>query len=131
MRFLKNIALVLGIAPLLVVSAGNTVVSASAFDASKTAACQGVSLSDGGGCAESNNAARSLDKVVKLIISVLSLLIGVAAVIMMMVAGFRFLSSGGDASKVNSAKNTMLYAIVGLIVAAMAQMLVLFVLRRV
>lgn len=131
MRFLKKMALVLGVASLLTVSAGGAVVSASAFDASKTAACQGVSLSNAGGCAESNQAANSLEKVVKLIVSILSLVIGVAAVIMMMVAGFRFMTSGGDASKVNSAKNTMLYAVVGLFVAAVAQMIVRFVLKKV
>jgi hypothetical protein len=131
MRLLKKIALVLGIAPLLAFAGGGAVVSASAFDSSKSAACQGVSFSDGGGCGNTNTAANSLNKIVRLIINILSMIIGVAAVIMMMVAGFKFITSGGDASQVSSAKSGMLYAIVGLVVAALAQVLVRFVLNKV
>lgn len=131
MGLVKKIALVLGIAPLLALSAGGAVVSASAFDSSKTAACQGVSFSNSGGCNEANQAANSLNKIVRLIINILSIVIGVAAVIMIMVAGFKFITSGGDSSQISSAKNGLLYAVIGLVVAALAQVIVRFVLKQV
>jgi hypothetical protein len=47
---------------------------------------------------------------------------------MILVGGLKYTTSGGDASSVSSAKNTIIYALVGLIVAAFAQFLVRFVL---
>jgi hypothetical protein len=64
------------------------------------------------------------------VINVFSWVIGVAAVIMIMVGGFKYIISSGDSSNVTSAKNTILYAVIGLVVAAMAQLLVIFVLNR-
>lgn len=64
-------------------------------------------------------------------LNMFSLLIGVAAVFMIMLGGFKYLTSGGDSSKVSSAQNTILYAIVGMVVAAMSQVIVRFVLGRI
>jgi hypothetical protein len=48
---------------------------------------------------------------------------------MIMVAGFKYITAGGDAGSIGSAKNTLVYAIVGLLIAALAQALVHFVLN--
>lgn len=72
----------------------------------------------------------SLNKVLGAVIRILSILIGVTAVIMIMVSGFKYITAGGDSSKVTSAKSTLLYAIVGLVVAALAEGLVQFVLVK-
>lgn len=56
---------------------------------------------------------------------------GAVAVIMVVVGGIRYGLSAGDASAVNSAKNTILYAIVGLVIAAMSFAIVNFVLSRI
>ena len=53
--------------------------------------------------------------------------IGVLSVIMLIVGGLRYVISGGNKDAVNSAKNTILYAIVGLIVALLAFAVVNFV----
>ena len=50
--------------------------------------------------------------------------------IVIVVAGFKYVTSAGDASKIASAKNTLIYAIVGLIIVAMSQAIVRFVLQR-
>jgi hypothetical protein len=63
-------------------------------------------------------------------VTVLSLVIGAAAVIMILVGGFKYMTSGGDSSKVASAKTTLIYALVGVAVAALAQFLVHFVLYQ-
>lgn len=62
------------------------------------------------------------------VVVVLSYFVGVVAVIMIILAGFKYITSGGDANKVGSAKNTLIYAMVGIAVAALAQLIVKFVL---
>lgn len=55
---------------------------------------------------------------------------GSLAILMIIFGGLKYVSSGGDASAVTSAKNTILYALVGLIVAVSAYALVDFVTSR-
>lgn len=64
------------------------------------------------------------------IINVFSIIVGIVAVIMIIIGGFRYITSGGNSEKVTSAKNTLIYAIVGLIIVALAQIIVRFVLSR-
>jgi hypothetical protein len=63
------------------------------------------------------------------IINLISIIIGVIAVIMIIFGGFRYITSGGSPDKVTGAKNTILYAIIGLIIVALAQVIVRFVLN--
>ena len=50
---------------------------------------------------------------------------------MIIYGGFRYVTSGGDSGHVSSAKNTIIYAIVGLVVVALAQFIVQYVLNQV
>lgn len=70
-----------------------------------------------------------IDKVIRTIIDVLSAIIGIVAVVMIIIAGFKYITSGGDSNKVASAKNTIIYAVVGLILVALAQFIVIFVIK--
>lgn len=54
-------------------------------------------------------------------------IVGVIAVIMLIIGGIRYVISGGDSKKVTDAKNTVLYAIIGLVVAVFAYAIVNFV----
>lgn len=54
-------------------------------------------------------------------------IVGVVAVIMLIIGGIRYVISGGDAKKVTDAKNTVLYAIIGLVIAVFAYAIVNFV----
>lgn len=56
--------------------------------------------------------------------------VGVAAVIMIMIGGFKYIISSGDSNNIQSAKNTILYALIGLFIAAFTQAIVVFVLNR-
>jgi len=76
-------------------------------------------------------AAGSLNDTIASVINLLSVLVGVAAVIMIIIGGFRYITSAGDSNKVTSAKNTIIYAIIGLIIVALAQLIVHFVLNKV
>lgn len=58
---------------------------------------------------------------------VLLFVIGAISVIMLIIGGIRYTVSGGDSSAVTSAKNTILYAIVGIVVAILAYAVVHFV----
>lgn len=58
------------------------------------------------------------------VIFFLSIIIGVAAVVVIILAGFKFITSGSNQQEVTRAREMLLYAIVGLIVAAAAQIIV-------
>ncbi len=57
--------------------------------------------------------------------------VGVASVIMIIIGGIRFVTSGGDSTKVNSARNTIIYAIVGIFVALLAQSIIVFIFNKI
>ena len=63
----------------------------------------------------------------KQITNVVLYIVGVIAVIMLIIGGIKYVISGGDAKKVTDAKNTVLYAIIGLIIAFLAYAIVNFV----
>lgn len=65
------------------------------------------------------------------ILNVFTLSIGAVSVLMIVIGGFRYTTSNGDAQQLTSAKNTILYAVVGLVLAAMANAIVNFVLTNV
>lgn len=57
--------------------------------------------------------------------------IGAISVIMLIWGGLRYIMSGGDSKKVTDAKNTVLYAIIGLIIAVLAYAIIHFVLTAI
>lgn len=80
------------------------------------------------GCgAEANTKVNGL---INTIINIISVVVGVIAVIMIIIAGLRYVTSGGKEEGVKNAKNTILYAIIGLVVVALAQLIVHFVLNH-
>lgn len=89
--------------------------------------CKGVGAATGNGC----SSGISLTRVIRNIINIFSLIIGIVAVVMIMVAGFKYVTSGGDSSNITSAKQTLIYAIIGLVVTALSQFIVRFVLDNV
>jgi len=78
----------------------------------------------------SDEATGRINRVIHTIVNLLSALVGVVAVIMIIVGGFRYITSGGNDTSVTSAKNTILYAIIGLVVVALAQLIVRFTLSK-
>lgn len=65
------------------------------------------------------------------VINFFSLLVGIVAVIMIIIGGFQYVMSNGDSGKISTAKNTIIFALVGLIIVAMAQFIVHFVLGKI
>ncbi len=75
-------------------------------------------------------AVSSINNLVKTAVNLLSAIVGIVAVIMIIVGGFRYVTSGGNDTSVTAAKNTILYAIIGLVVVALAQIIVRFTLSK-
>lgn len=72
----------------------------------------------------------NIEKTIQNIVDLISVIVGIIAVFMIIIGGLRYITSGGDSGKVSSAKNTIIYAIVGLIVVALAQVIVRFVISN-
>lgn len=64
-------------------------------------------------------------------IQLFAMIIGVTSVIVIIVYGLRFMTSMGDPNSVATARRAIIYAIVGLVIAGLAQLIVSFVLARV
>lgn len=75
-------------------------------------------------------ATEKLNNIISEVINFFSVIIGVVAVLMIIVGGFRYIISGGDSGNVTSAKNTILYAIIGLLIVVFAQFIVKFILSK-
>lgn len=78
---------------------------------------------------EDNAEPQNLSQTIENIINIFSVIIGVIAVIMIMVGGLRYITSAGDSNRIASAKNTIVMALIGLIIVALAQVIVKFVLN--
>ena len=81
--------------------------------------------------ASGTNTDNPATRILRSAINVMSYIVGVASVIMIIVGGFKYVVSGGDANAIASAKNTIIFALVGLAVALLAQAIVRFVLNRI
>lgn len=79
-------------------------------------------------CQNTDTSTTGIKRLAANIVNILSIIIGIVAVIMIIFGGFRYITSGGDSGRVGNAKNTLIYAIVGLIIVALAQVIVRFVL---
>lgn len=82
-----------------------------------------------GSCADATDTgAGSLQAVAKKVVNIFSIIVGLVAVIFVIYGGFRYITSGGDSGSVGNAKNTLIYALVGLVIVALAQLIVHYVL---
>lgn len=60
---------------------------------------------------------------------IMSFLAGASAIILILVSGLMYVMSNGDSSRINSARTTLIYAVVGLIIVGVAQGIVILVLN--
>ena len=68
---------------------------------------------------------------IKLIINVVSFIAGAAAIISLVVSGLKMILANGDANAVTSARNGILYSLIGIGVIVLAQAIVVFILDKV
>ena len=105
-----------------------TLVSVTSVAADSKSDAQSAVSSIGGG---SGSDTTELPAKIKSIITILLFVVGVAAVIMIIIGGIRYTTSNGDSSQTTAAKNTVLYAVVGLVIAVMAFAIVNWVIGKV
>ena len=89
-----------------------------------------LTISGGVNCAQGEEQPTDLfgqEGIFTTIVNVMLFLIGAISVIMLIIGGIRYTISNGDQGAVTSAKNTIMYAIIGLVVAIMAYAIVGFV----
>lgn len=98
--------------------------ASAAFAAPKDEICEGV-IAAGGDCG-SQGFADTFTKIA----NVLVFIVGAVAVILIIVGGLRYVLSAGDPKSTKEAKDTVLYAIVGVVVAITAYAMVNFVFNR-
>jgi hypothetical protein len=92
-----------------------------------------LSLANGAACAAPSDAKTSLfgsGGIFQIISETLIFLVGAVAVIMLIVGGLLYVTSNGDSKRVEGAKNTILYAIVGIVVAVLAFAAVNFIISH-
>lgn len=94
--------------------------------------CAGANLSvDSTDCGANGDPKQKVNDLLTTVINIFSLIVGVIAVIMIIIGGLKYITSGGESANITGAKNTILYAVIGLVVVALAQFIVRFVLTKV
>jgi len=102
---------------------GRTLVSAAD---SKEQLCAGAGGTySGGACTPADS--RNIGSILTSIVNILLFLVGAVSVIMIVLGGFRYVISAGDQNAVTAAKNTILYAVIGLVVAFLGSAAVNFI----
>lgn len=101
----------------------------------KGEACSAASTAQVTNCSSSSSndtqATSFVGGIVRNIINTLSYIVGAVAVIMIIVGGFRYVASAGDSNSIKGAKDTIIYALIGLVVALFAQVIARFVLSKI
>ena len=121
----------------LLITFGFTGVALAQEPDPQNALCEGANTlqvtsdPDPGQCqAGAENTEENVNNLITQIINIFSVIVGIIAVIMIIWGGLKYITSGGDSGNVTGAKNTILYAIIGLIIVALAQFIVRFVLSK-
>jgi len=124
---IKKISQGLLLIPMLVLGLSFVATPAFAADCDTS----NLTISTGADCAQGKETPSDLfggdESIFRIVTNVLLFLVGAISVIMLIIGGIRYVVSGGDQAQVTSAKNTILYAIVGIIVAFLAYAAVNFV----
>ena len=108
--------------------------------ASAGAACSGIgnyinkgansAVGNSGGCNNGGSITTGVEALASRVVNIFSIIVGVISIIMIIYAGLRYITSGGESGGISGAKNTLLYAVIGLIVVVLAQVIVRLVLSQ-
>jgi len=109
--------------------------AASSFGSPLDAACgQNANASSSAACAGKDNKTNPLtgsDGTIHKVTLIIGRVTSVVAVIMMAVGGLMYVVSGGDSGKTKSARDTIIYAAIGLVVILLAQAIIILVIDRI
>jgi len=127
-KFIITTAATFGVFAFLVVPA-LVAQPVDAVNASKQI-CEGSGGNWNGNKCINKDAKKDLGSWMKDIVNVLLFVIGAISVIMVVIGGLRYVTSGGDANQTKAAKDTILYSVIGLIVAILAYAIINFVVNN-
>ena len=92
-----------------------------------TKLCEDGATKDSAVCASKGD---DVGDLIQKIVNVLLFIIGTVSVIMIIIGGIRYTTSNGDSNRVKQAKDTILYSIIGLVVALLSFAIVSFVVTQ-
>lgn len=102
-----------------------------AVDDATNEVCRGIGATSGTRGCNVERGGLTASGLVKTVVNILSIVVGIIAVIYIIIGGVKYITSSGDANNITAAKNTIVFAIVGLIIVAFAQIIVKFVMNKV
>ena len=127
MKKYKNIALLAAFFIAVIGVAGIATAHATPLHSVRTLAlaghddaCNGLSQT-GGSCGSGQG---DIGGVLQGVVTIISYIAGIIAVIMIIISSIRFITSNGDSNKVGAAKTALIYALIGIAVAGLAQILI-------
>lgn len=118
------LVVVMGALTLLTAFSGTNALAVSGKDA----ICEGVQAGNSG--ASCAGGASTLSNNIKNALRVFQVIVGIVSIFYMVYAGLKFVTSGGSSDGVKSARNTILYASIGLIIVVISQFIIQFVLSN-
>ena len=109
---------------------------ATALSSQSVSAQRGISEGASGGVSTTNTGnvpenIEGTDGLITQVVNILLWVIGIISVVMIIIGGIRYATSNGDSNQVTGAKNTIMYAVVGLVIAIFAYAIVNFVLTQI
>jgi len=120
------------LSPALVHAADNAVSNAACAGANTALSTTGDTSGNtvSGNCNVDTEDNTRLNDLIRDVINIFSIIVGAISVLMIIYGGFRYITSSGDSTKVGNAKKTIMYALIGLAIVGLSQLIVYFVLSK-
>lgn len=118
-------------APYAVHASSPTSILAANSSDPKTALCQGTGGTANGTTCAGGAGEPTVGGTIAIISNTLIFILGAISVVMLIVGGIRYTTSAGNDKAITGAKNTVIYAIVGVVVALIAYAIVHFIVLRI
>jgi len=111
--------------------AATDVLNSGACDKNVCNACAVPGAQDSSACQnDGSDPIAGANGILAKVTRIIGYLAGVAAIVLIIISGFMYVTSDGDAGKVSSARTTLIYAVIGTVIVAMSQAIIMFVLNR-
>lgn len=125
--FFVSILAMFSLSPALMPAVASAATSADNLACGVSGDIAGTTNCDASDTVDADN---RINGIIATAIRIFQVVVGLISVIFIIMGGLKYITSGGDATSVGSAKNTILYAMVGIVVVALAEIIVQFVLNR-
>lgn len=124
----KLISLLLPIFAFVLIFAGTVSAATDPFGS----VCNQTGATDSSVCATKNsNPIYGPTGIIVKVTKIIAIIAGIASVIIIMIGGLMYITSAGDSGRASSARSTVLYALIGLVIIIAAQTIIVFVIDRI